>query len=161
MAHRLTAAIVWLTFLAALFNGVPTTAQDVSELTVIVHPSKAQSASGLTAGDLQAIFTRKKQFWSDGSKITPLNLAKGTPARNVFDLAVLGMDADAAARFWIDQGVRGGARAPAEVGAPELAIRTLQVLKDAITYVPASLAGSNVVVVARIRGGKVISGGGR
>ncbi len=159
MAHRLTAAVVWLSFVALLLSSVPRgTAQDVSELAVVVHPSKAQMVGSLSAGDLQAIFTRKKQFWGDGSKITPLNLAKGSPGRNIFDLVVLGFDADASARFWIDQGVRGGARAPSEVQSPELAVRTLQVMKDAISYVPASLVGPNVAVVARIRGGKVFSG---
>ncbi|MFT3924652.1 MAG: hypothetical protein QM778_19080 [Myxococcales bacterium] len=159
MAHRSLTALVWLLLVTLLFGSVTHgTAQDVSELAVIVHPSKLKSVGSLSAGDLQAIFTRKKHFWSDGSKITPINLAKGSPARNIFDLVVLGFDADTAARFWIDQGVRGGARAPAEVAAPELAVRTLQVMKDAISYVPASLAGPSVAVVARIRGGKVVLG---
>lgn len=159
MAHRITAAVVWLSFMVLLIGGATKiTAQDVNELAVIVHPSKVESAGKLSAGDLQAIFTRKKQFWSDGSKITPLNMAKGSPARVAFDLAVLGFDADTSARFWVDQGIRGGSRAPSEVPSPELAVRTLQVMKDAISYVPATLAGPSVAVIARIRGGKVISG---
>ncbi len=159
MAHRVITAVVWFSFVVLLCGSAPTTiAQDANELAVIVHPSRAAAAGQLSGLDLQAIFTRKKQFWSDGQKITPLNLAKGTPGRVSFDLAVLGFDADASARFWIDQGVRGGARAPAEVSTPELALRTLQVMKDAISYVPARLVGPHVAVVARVRGGKVIAG---
>lgn len=159
MAHRLIAAVVWLTFVALLCGSAPTTiAQDANELAVIVHPSRLASAKELGAADLQAIFTRKKQFWGDGKRITPLNLPKGTAGRTLFDLAVLGFDADTTARFWIDQGVRGGARAPAEVPTPELALRTLQVMKDAVGYVPAGLVGNSVAVIARVRGGKVIVG---
>jgi ABC-type phosphate transport system substrate-binding protein len=159
MANRLTASILCLAFFALLFGSVPrSTAQDVSELVVIVHPSRAAAVGSLSAADLQAIFTRKKQFWGDGNKITPLNLAKGSVARNTFDLVVLGFDPDASARYWVDQGVRGGARAPSEVPSPELAIKTLAVMRDAISYVPASLAGPSVAIVARVRGGKVSAG---
>jgi hypothetical protein len=158
MAHRVIAALVWLSLVALLCSAPTTIAQDANELAVVVHPSRAASVGTLSAADLQAIFTRKKQFWSDGKKITPLNLAKGTPARVQFDQTVLGFDADASQRFWIDQGVRGGARAPAEVPTPELALRTLQVMKDAVSYVPAGLVGPSVAVVARVRGGKVTGG---
>jgi hypothetical protein len=159
MTHRLLIALVWLSLLAQLLAPMPRgMAQDEGELAVVVHVSKAATAGQLGAADLQAIFTRRKQFWGDGSKIIPLNLVKSHPARLLFDQVILGFDSDAAARFWIDQQVRGGARAPIEVGTPELALRTLQVMPDAVCYVPANLAGRSGAVVARIRAGKVVAG---
>jgi hypothetical protein len=90
MAKRIIAAVVWLTFVALLCGSAPTTiAQDANELAVVVHPSRAGSVGPLSAGDLQAIFTRKKQFWSDGQKINTLNLDRGNPVRVGFFLYVV------------------------------------------------------------------------
>jgi hypothetical protein len=155
MKLRLLIPVLWLSSLL-LSLGLPVGSAQELELSIVVHRSKASVAGSLSSADLQAIFTRKKQFWGDGSKITPLNLAKASPGRELFDRAVLGLDPQAVARFWIDQQIRGAARAPAEVASPELALRTLRVMKDAICYVPSNLSDADALVVARVRGGKVV-----
>jgi hypothetical protein len=159
MTHRFLVVAFCCALITQVIAGVPRgLAEPALELAVIVHPSKAAAASKVSDADLQAIFLRRKQFLSDGSKVVPLNLLKGHAARVLFDQVILGFDADASARFWIDQQVRGAARAPIEVATPELALRTLQVMPDAIAYVPAALAtGANVAVVARVRDGKLVA----
>jgi hypothetical protein len=124
-----------------------------TDLVVIVHPGAPVKT--LSATDLEAIFLTTRLDWSDGSRIVPFNLPPKTPYRSEFDEAVLHMDPDAVARFWIDRKVRGGNRAPRQVPNANLMTAVVGRLNSAIGYVPRPLADASVRVVATIKNGKV------
>ncbi|HEX7476712.1 MAG TPA: hypothetical protein VF331_02795 [Polyangiales bacterium] len=67
----------------------------------------------------------------------PFNAPPHSADRELFDERVLGMEADEAARFWIDQRIR-GLQAPRTIPSPELAVRVVGKLPGAIAYVRAS-----------------------
>ena len=68
-----------------------------------------------------------------------------------FDQVVLGMDAEAVARFWIDRKIRGGSGPPRTVESLTTLRRVVEKLPGAIGYIrPAQL--SNEVRAIRVDG---------
>ncbi len=130
-------------------------AGELESLAVIVHPSVPVKA--LSAADLRSIYRRETSYWPDGQAIRPLALSPENPLRHQFDLAVLGLDPDAVAKYWIDQRVRGGATPPRSVSTVALIARVTPALAGAIAYVPESAIPAGVRVVAMVRGGTVRS----
>jgi ABC-type phosphate transport system substrate-binding protein len=128
---------------------------DGVELVVVVHPNN--STQSLSTAELAAIFTTQRRHWSGSKSIIALNLPPRSEHRALFDRAVLGMDPDAVARFWIDRKVRGGAAPPRQVPDATMAVRVVAKLEAAIGYAPREGADKSVRVVARIRGGKVVA----
>lgn len=124
-------------------------------LAVIVHPSVPVKA--LSAADLRSIYRRETTFWPDGQTIRPLSLPPENVLRHQFDLAVMGLDPEGVAKYWVDQRVRGGAAAPRSVGTAALIARVVPALTGAIAYVPESAVPPGVRVVAMVRGGTVRS----
>jgi ABC-type phosphate transport system substrate-binding protein len=141
--------------LALPFLASRATAADAKEnLAIIVNPGV--TTAKLTASELEAIFTSSQKNWSDGSNISTFSYAPEDPIRRLFDQVVLRMSPEEAARFWLDQRVRGGARPPRQVPDAALAVRLVGKLAGSIAYVPESLVNASVKVVARVRGGKVV-----
>jgi hypothetical protein len=122
------------------------------ELVVIVNPANTESIS---ASQLESVFLRKENHWSNGDKVVPFNLPPETTMRIAFDRAALGMSADETARYWLDQRIRSGITAPRELGDASLIVRLVARLAGGIGYVPSSSDLRGVRVIARIRGDKV------
>jgi hypothetical protein len=129
---------------------------DPFELVVVVHPSNRVAA--LSAAEIESIFLLKRRRWADGTPIIPFNLTSGIAPRRLFDMTVLRMTVDDVARYWLDERIRSGTRAPRQLGDASLALRLAARVPGAIAYVPASALGAHPVrVVARIRSGRLVS----
>jgi ABC-type phosphate transport system substrate-binding protein len=103
---------------------------------------------------LAAIFAGKRQQWSDGTSISPVNAPLNSPERIAFDRAVLRMSPDEVVRYWIDQRIRGVSGAPPS--ATTQRIRSMvKSGKSIISYISADAVGNGDPVVAWIRDGKV------
>ena len=124
-----------------------------AELSVIVHPT---NTAKLTADDLGDIFRTVMRSWPGGGQISAFELPPNTDERAMFDRAVLKMEPDDVAHFWIDRRMRGGAPPPHQVPDPGVLLRVVAKLENAVGYVPSDLAGPSVRVVARIRGAQVV-----
>lgn len=134
--------------------------QPTPPLAVIVHPATA--VTNLNRNRIAALFSMTQQRWGDGRKVVPLNYSARHPVRVTFDRAVLGMDPDEVARFWIDRRVRGQGTAPRTVSSPKLMARVVAKLPGAIGYVPVADNVAGAKEVARIVDGRVVApGGGR
>jgi hypothetical protein len=125
------------------------------DIAVIVHPSVPVSRMGAVA--LEAVFTRSTTAWADGVRIVPFNLEPGNRVRVDFDRAVLRMDPDLAARFWIEHRIRGQGTAPPTAPTEDMMVRVVAKLRGSIGYAPASIVGPGVRVVALIRAGEVVA----
>jgi ABC-type phosphate transport system substrate-binding protein len=93
----------WLTFLAIaaaviVFGGRTARAQDYK---VIVN--SANSASELSADAVAKIFLKTVSKFPDGSAASPVEPAKGSPARAAFAKAVLGKSVQALDTYWQQQ----------------------------------------------------------
>lgn len=124
-------------------------AEAAVELVVIVHPDNTQSVS---PSDIEAIFRTTLRHWPGGGGIVAFNLVPGSEERVSFDRAALRLTPEQVSRYWIDRRIRGGQPPPRAVSSPLLAVRLVRELRNAIGYVPASLAPSGVRMIARVRG---------
>lgn len=95
------------------------------------------------------MFITRKQDWGAGKRILPFNFPAKHDVRVSFDRAVLDMDPDAVARYWIDRRIRGGNPPPKQIPNAQLMLRLVQKLDGAIGYVPASIA-QNVRVLFQV-----------
>jgi ABC-type phosphate transport system substrate-binding protein len=134
----------------------PSAAED-DTLLVIVNASA--SVSSLSADELAAIFGLSKRTWPSGASIAPFNYDSTNELRVRFDRAVLRMDPDEVAHYWIDRKIRGGGDAPRKVPNVAMMVRVVASLPNAIGYVPAGTSIAGTKVVARISKGKISQAG--
>lgn len=132
---------------AALSSAVVPLAYATPNLVVIVHPGTKDSVSD---DDLQAIFTTRKQNWSDGSRIVPFNFPPKHELRVAFDQAVLHMSPDDVARYWIDRRIRGGNPPPKQVPTASMIVKLVERLEGSIGYVPEASVTAGVRVARRL-----------
>ncbi|WP_028009310.1 hypothetical protein [Solimonas flava] len=131
--------------LALLLAALPwTAARAEGAIAVIVAPAHAEAH--LDPGTLALIYQRKRQYWPDGSRIQPVNLAADHPLRLAFSRAVLGMDPAALESYWNEQYFR-GVRPPYVVASSEAMLRFVAETPGSIGYVDACLAGASVAVI--------------
>ncbi len=123
------------------------------ELVVIVH--RTSDIVHLSRDELEAIFTTRRKHWSGSTKIVVFNLPPKTTERTLFDGVVLRFNPTQVGQYWIDRKVRGGAPPPRNVPEPKLLLNVVAHTPNSIGYVPASLATSDVRVIARVRNGQV------
>jgi hypothetical protein len=104
----------------------------------------------LAKDELEAIFKALRRHWPGGQRIQPFNLPARHALRIAFDRAALQMEADAVARYWIDQRVRGGQQPPTQVPDSKLMLRVVSSLDGAVGYVPTSEVSGGVKIVAEV-----------
>jgi hypothetical protein len=147
------AALVFsLTLAAGLANA------DGDDLVVVVH--RSNGVAPMNRSQLSSLFKAKSSEFPGGGRATAVNLPPETPARQDFDLAVLGMRPDEVERFWLDSKIRSGVGSPRKLSGPAAVLRFVSSDETAIGYVPGSdarEAGSAVRIVARVRQGEVIA----
>lgn len=126
---------------------------DPPELVVIVNPKNPTKS--LDEDELYSIFTTRKRDWDHGGRIIPFNFPAKNEYRVAFDEAVLHMDADEVARYWIDRRVRGGDPPPKKVPNAKVMRGVVAKLKRSIGYLPVDEVDDSVRVVARVKNGDV------
>lgn len=142
----------WITIFALL--GVRGASAGGDEILVIVN--KDNPVAVLEHSDLRPIFQTTKTEWPNGTKVLALNLPETDAARLGFDAAVLGLDPDRVARYWVDRKIRGGNPPPKKVPSSSLVVKLVAAKVEAVGYASASDVDKSVKVVARIRGGQVV-----
>ena len=112
-------------------------AKSTATVTLVAIISESSRLTDIDANDLRRVFLGYAQRDPDGRTLIPLNHPPGALARARFDRALLGFDPDQAAKYWVDQRIR-GAKLPPRTAAPEhLLQRVVAKLPGAISYVPA------------------------
>jgi len=124
-------------------------------LAVIANP--AVPVKSLGGAELAAIFSRATRTWKDGTAIRPLNLQPNSPERVAFDRAVLHLDPEQSAQFWVDRMVRGEEPAPKAIAKADIVVRVVPTLGGAIAYIPEDKVDDKVKVLAFVRDGKVVA----
>jgi ABC-type phosphate transport system substrate-binding protein len=124
------------------------------EIAVIVNV--ANPATRISREELRPLFQTTKTQWPDGTKAEPLNLGDENSVRQSFDAAVLGLDPDRVARYWVDRKIRGGERPPRKVAAVSSMLRGVATDRGGIGYVPAAEVTPQVKIIARVKNGQVV-----
>lgn len=134
MAPKATLSAILLSFSALV----------CAEVAVIVHPSVAASAS---ANDIERLFLGKTKSLG-GTKLVPLNLDKGTPARDEFNEKVLKKSDSQLKSYWSRLVFTGKAQPPKTVASEAEAVQLVSTNPNMIAYVSNAAVSADVKVLA-------------
>jgi hypothetical protein len=136
---------------AALLALAPRPVRAGSDVSLAVIVSPSSKLTNISGDDLRRVFQSERITDPDGNRLLALNHPPKTVDRVGFDQSVLGMDADAVGRFWIDRKIRGGSGPPRTVESLATLRRVVEKLPGAIGYIrPAQL--TNEVRAIRVDG---------
>jgi ABC-type phosphate transport system substrate-binding protein len=130
----LNAQAALLATLVALLPGSVPCAQAASAesaIAVVVAPGQARE---LDVDELALIYRRKKLFWDEGVRVTPINLQANDPLRQLFSQRVLRTSPEAMQRYWNDMYFN-GVSPPHVVASSEAVIRLVAQTPGAVGYV--------------------------
>jgi hypothetical protein len=150
LAAALTCLATWLSAWAPSLAAAPD-----DPLLVIVHA--ASPVDKFSSYEIEALFTRTKTRWSDGTPVHPFSFPAGTAPRELFDRVVLKLTGDQVGRFWLDRRIRGLGMPPKQVPTTTLMLQIVANLAGSVGYIPGLRAPPGVKVVARIVQGKVLT----
>jgi len=153
--NRRTSLIGILTLLVSLAGGMRFASADGEEIAIIVH--KHNGIAPMNRAQLSALFRAKSTEFPGGGRAAPVNLSADSTVRQEFDFSVLGMRPDEVERFWLDSKIRSGVGSPRKLSGPDAVLRYVAGDEAGIGYVARSDTNDSVRVVARIRGGQVVS----
>jgi hypothetical protein len=137
--------------LVALLSLVPKPVRASNDVSLAVIVSPSSKLTNITLADLRRVFQSERLTDPDGNRLIALNHPPKTVDRVGFDQTVMGMDADAVGRFWIDRKIRGGSGPPRTVESLSTLRRVVEKLPGAIGYLrPGQL--SNEVRAIRVDG---------
>ncbi len=105
-----------------------------SGVTLAVIVSKTSPLRDLSLADLRRIFMSEPFSDPGGNRVIALNHPARTTDRMAFDQVVLGMDADAVSKFWLDRRIRGQSGAPRTVDSLSMLLGVVANLPGAIGY---------------------------
>jgi len=115
---------------------------------VIAHPST--TVSTLTTEQVSQIFLGRTRAYSDGSPVTPINMAEGSEARAVFLSRVLGKTEQQLRAHWSRMIFTGKAKAPRWAQTSEELIRTVSDTPGMIGFVDDQKLPPSVKVLYRV-----------
>ena len=116
----------------------PQSAGASSALLLVPIVAANSSVADVSLGTLRRVFTSQPVSGPGGVTFVGFNQPAGARERELFDRVVLGMTPEEAARYWVDQRIRGGVRPPRSV--PNVALLRQVVVRypGAIGYVALS-----------------------
>jgi hypothetical protein len=127
--------------LSGLSVGLLSLSVSAAEEPVAIVMGSRTSQRELSTDKLRRVFLALPTDDADGHRFVPINLGQGSSIRQRFDRAVLQMTPETAARYWIDQRLRGN-KPPRSAGSHELVRRAVEELPGAVSYLPLSAVGS-------------------
>lgn len=140
MAARASRVAALLLLLAALahprFSRAAAQVVPVHAVLVVIVSAQAK-VTDLPKALLKRIFLGEPTELS-GTRLLPFNYAVENPLRRRFDELLLGFDAAATGRYWIDRRVRGQGLPPRVVPSAALARAVVAKLPGAISYIYAN-----------------------
>ena len=135
---------------------LPSSAGDSAEMIVVIA-NKSVGAAKVSRDDLRPIFQTKKDTWPDGPPTKPFNLPDSNKIRQGFDAAILGLDPDRVARYWIDRKIRGGERPPQSAPSSAVMVKVISKTAGGVGYVEAAAVDASVKVIAKVVDGQVVA----
>ena len=138
---RLGATIAVGLLLAAL--GRAGAAEPTPAIAIVTAPGPARA---LDLAQLALVFRRKKLVWSDGLRVTPVNLQATDPLRLLFTRVVLGTSPPELERYWNDMYFH-GISPPHVLASQEAVLRFVSQTPGAVGYVSACEVDARVQVV--------------
>ena len=131
---------------AACFALSATLSASAQDISLILNPSV--TASGLNRTDIREIFSARKQYWDDGSKITVFVLDSNASAHQVFCRQVLQIFPYQLERLWNQIIYSGQGDKPSVVTSESEMLKAVTTTPGAIGYVYADSTTAGVQEVS-------------
>lgn len=141
--------------LAWLVAPIASKASEARTQAMVVIVAAKAPLDAISKDELRLIFQTKRKAWPDGSVAIPFNLPPDNALRKKFDSALLGLEPNEVARYWIDRRIRGGDRPPRVAPSSAMMVRVVSALPGAVGYVEPEAADSSVKVIATVIDGEV------
>lgn len=109
---------------------------------------------------LSEVYLKKRQFWPDGQRIVPVNLAATDPRRRQFSQSVLGFLPEQLDAYWNERYFH-GVLPPEVLNSVEAVLRFVAATRGAIGYVPLCSVDHRVTSVLLLDAGEARPGQAR
>ncbi len=133
--------------LLLLFCGASLCRAEARAFAVITASGSAHGP--LAQSDIAQIFLHKRDYWSDGARIHPVNLPADHPLRDVFSQAILGGTPEQFENYWSDMYFH-GVLPPHVVASETAVILFVRSVPGAIGYVSKCVPDHDIDVVLMI-----------
>lgn len=144
--HSIITVLSIAAWLALWWSGAPGSVARAAQEPLLVIVGLKFPARDIRLADLKSAFRGEAAYLGD-KRLIPINHDLETPTRVEFDRAILGLEPAAVGRFWVDRRIRDEGSPPRAV-APELAIRVVAALPNAITYGTRAQLNPKVVAIS-------------
>jgi hypothetical protein len=134
-----------LLFIATSGYALPVIAEE-APLRLGLVVAKDSSVSDVSLQDIKRLYLGERVN-AGSQRLLPLNLSPETRERRAFDKAVLNMEPEVIARYWIDRRIRGESGAPKALDTADLLQRVVARLEGAIGYAPMTAIRPEVKVI--------------
>lgn len=114
-----------------------------SSVVVVVHPQRTEAVN---IEEVARIFLGRRRFWSDGARITPLNLPAGNVTRERFSRHVLHEESAGLAGYWNAQYFH-GVLPPTVLDSPQAVKQYVATDRNAIGYLESGAVDATVRVL--------------
>lgn len=131
-------------FGALLLGSAMLSAAESPAFAVITAAGAARGPLG--RAELEQIFLDKRNYWSDGARIHPVNLPPDHPLRELFSQAILGGPPEKFESYWRDMYFH-GVLPPHVVASEEAVVLFVHSVPGAIGYIGNCLPERNIDVV--------------
>lgn len=116
---------------------------------IVVVVGKTSPIASLSKKELREIYLKKQQF-SNGVKLVPINLPASSHTRNSFDRATLRMDETELGEYWNEKHYS-GVNPPMVQNSQEAVKAMVKKVPSAIGYIDEGLLDDNLRVVATLK----------
>jgi hypothetical protein len=149
MINRRTVLATWLGITLSLGVALPAVAVNAAEpkIPLAVVVAKNSPLSEMSFHELKRLYLGDAVSGPNGRKLIPLAQHAGSKDRLGFDRSVLGMSAEAVARYWIDRKIRGQPGAPKAVDSVDVLKRVVGNVEGSVGYLRADQVRGDVKVL--------------
>ena len=113
---------------------------------IAVIVSASSPIKSIKREDVSLIFKRKKLFWSDGTKVHPVNISASNPYRRLFSQSILSASPEEMEDYWNNMYFH-GVSPPFIVSSETAALKFIEDTPGAIGYIPVCTVSAKVNVV--------------
>lgn len=139
----------WVGLSLSLALALPAVAVNAAEpkvpLALVV--AKNSPVSEMSLNEVKRLYLGDAISGPNGKKLIPLTQASASADRSGFERVVLGMSADAIARYWIDRKIRGQSGPPKSVPSADVLQRLVGNVEGTVGYVRADQVRADVKIV--------------
>jgi ABC-type phosphate transport system substrate-binding protein len=100
--------------------------------------NEANASDAISKQELSNVFMKKKNTWSDGLPVLPVDQAADSATRHGFSRVIFGRDASAIKTYWQRQIFSGKGVPPPEMGSDDAVLSYVREHPGAIGYVSSS-----------------------